>query len=110
MAIAAFSTYQHADGAALRFLLTTVAFYYPTVGLIRRDFEAKAALPMLGLVAVTIPAIVGLSQLVQHVPTTFYRRGLFGPVDSPRLVPGLQIPAIGRAAARDAGGRRRSSR
>jgi len=90
------STYQHpGDGAALRFLLTAVAFYYVTVGLFRLDAEAKVALPLLALVAVSIPTAVGLSQLSQHVPTTFYRRGLFTPVDSDRLLPGLQIRAIG---------------
>ncbi|MBL7495789.1 O-antigen ligase domain-containing protein [Frankia sp. CNm7] len=91
----AISTHQHTDGAALRFLLTAVAFYYLTVGLVRFDPEARAALPLLALVAVAIPTVVGLAQLVQHVPTTFYRRGLFGPVDSPTLVPGLRTRAIG---------------
>jgi hypothetical protein len=91
----AVSTYHHTTGAPLRFLLTSVGLYYVTVGLVRLTPGAKAAIPLVALVAVAIPAAVGVSQLAQHVPTTFYRRGLFEPVDSPRPLPGLQIRAIG---------------
>jgi len=95
VAATAQATYGHTSGAPLRFLLTAVAFYYLTVGLLRRDPQAREAVALVALVAVAIAAAVALAQVAQATPTTFYRRGLFGPVDSPRPEPGLRIRAVG---------------
>jgi O-antigen ligase len=95
VAATALATVGHTSGSALRFLLTAVAFYYLTVGLVRHDPQAREALPLVALVAVVAAAAVGLAQVAQATPTTFYRRGLFGPVDSPRPEPGLHIRATG---------------
>ncbi len=91
----ALATVRYTDGAALRFLVTAVAFYYLTVGLVRLDPEARIALPLVALAAVAIAAAIGVEQVAQGTPTMFYRRRLFGPVDSSRPLPGLQIRATG---------------
>ncbi len=67
------------EGAPLRFLVTSVALYYLTVGVWRRHPEARETLPVVALIAIVASAVVGVAQVAQDIPTSFYRDG-FSPV------------------------------
>ena len=67
--------------APLRFLITVVALYYLTVGVWRRHPEARETLPVVALIAIVASAVVGVAQVAQDTPTSFYRDG-FSPVVS----------------------------
>jgi len=80
--------------APLRFLLTVLAFFYLTVGICRRRPDHRRSLLLLALVAVGPPALMGVAQVAQGDPTTFYRDG-FTPVLSTRPREDLLVRAVG---------------
>jgi putative inorganic carbon (hco3(-)) transporter len=85
------------SGAPLRFLLTAIAFYYLTVGVLRRAGDAGMALAVVALVAVAAAGGVGLSQTVQDTCTGFYREGL-SPITVDEARPDLEPLAVGTFA------------
>ncbi len=80
--------------APLRFLVTSVALYYLTVGVWRRHPEARETLPVVALIAIVASAVVGVAQVAQGTPTSFYRDG-FSPVVSTTPREDLLQRAIG---------------
>ena len=80
--------------APLRFLITSVALYYLTVGVWRRHPEARETLPVVALIAIVASAVVGVAQVAQNTPTSFYRDG-FSPVVSTMPREDLLQRAIG---------------
>ena len=82
------------SAAPLRFLLTTLALFYLTVGICRRRPDQRRSLLLLALVAVVPPTLIGVAQVAQGDPTTFYRDG-FTPVLSLRPRDDLLVRAVG---------------
>ena len=80
--------------APLRFLITVVLLYYLTVVLWRRHPESRETLPLVALIAVVASAVVGVAQVAQDTPTSFYREG-FSPIVSTTPRPDLLQRAIG---------------
>ena len=80
------------SGAPLRGLLTVLAGYYLVVGLRRIWPASTAAIGLLALVAVAVPAALALGQATDGTPTGFCRTGLLAEVP---CGPGALVRAVG---------------
>lgn len=77
----------------VRGLVEHVGLFYVVVGCLRRDEETRG-LPLVAALAVASVGGIAVAQVVQGVPTTFYREGLQS-VTSTASRPDLMVRAIG---------------
>jgi O-antigen ligase len=83
----------------LRFLLESVALLYLTLAVVRTRPEARTALAIVALVAVSLASLDGVAQIAQDEATGFYRDGCTPVTRAPPDIPdGTVTRAIGSFA------------
>src|SRR3954469_9926662 len=75
LGVALYSSHKYGTYPRYRFLVEGVAVFYLTFAVVRARADAREALAMVGLVALSVAALTAVAQVAQGVHTGFYRDG-----------------------------------